>query len=385
MSWSYRSPVRAPRHSRAIAHLLITTVGAGTAPAFAAEIYFQPMATLTAENDSNLDLTPQESDYREYPKESADDRLEASLDFRSDYRGQRSDATMAGSIQHLDEFNAELSSAFFDDINPVQPTAPQTGQTVVGETRDSVLLFPKYDYRFSPIFGAGASAIYQNVTYHPSGVTELVDFNYFQGKGFVNWDLNQKSEVIFGAYGSKYNATHIDSTATAYGVSVALDSKWTPLLSTEISVVDQRTTVDTSIPTPFSTVVNVWGATVSADYKAQVDEFRLNAGRSITPTGGGGVYVYDQIQFQYNRNLTQRWTFIGAMIGQRYRGITSNVSGDDRNYLQTVIEAKYMLAATWFVQGGYQYQWQKYEINTDGATNNRIYIRFGYQGLGQQR
>jgi hypothetical protein len=45
---------------------------------------------------------------------------------------------------------------------------------------------------------------------------------------------------------------------------------------------------------------------------------------------------------------------------------------------------KWMIARTWFVQGGYQYMWQKYQLDPDGASNNRIYIRFGYQGLGPQ-
>ncbi len=43
-----------------------------------------------------------------------------------------------------------------------------------------------------------------------------------------------------------------------------------------------------------------------------------------------------------------------------------------------------MMTPTWFVQGGYQYTWQKYTDNPDGAANNRIYIRIGYQGLNRQ-
>jgi hypothetical protein len=28
--------------------------------------------------------------------------------------------------------------------------------------------------------------------------------------------------------------------------------------------------------------------------------------------------------------------------------------------------------------------WEKYQINPDGALNNRVYIQFTYQGLGRQ-
>jgi hypothetical protein len=28
--------------------------------------------------------------------------------------------------------------------------------------------------------------------------------------------------------------------------------------------------------------------------------------------------------------------------------------------------------------------WQKYQLEPDGAANNRLYLRFGYQGLNRQ-
>jgi hypothetical protein len=64
--------------------------------------------------------------------------------------------------------------------------------------------------------------------------------------------------------------------------------------------------------------------------------------------------------------------------------LTSNVSGDDRTFLRTAVELKWMLTPTLYVQGGYQYMWEKYEVNPDGAANNRIYVTFGYQARERQ-
>jgi hypothetical protein len=44
-----------------------------------------------------------------------------------------------------------------------------------------------------------------------------------------------------------------------------------------------------------------------------------------------------------------------------------------------------MMTRYFFVQGGYQYSWQKYVSETVSADNNRVYVQFGYVGLGQQR
>jgi hypothetical protein len=417
MSWSCPERLQVMhRRQRAVSRSLCATAAMAAAPVFAAQVYVQPVVTISAETDSNLDLQPASQgpvrsvegyiadaaaligiatpnsystirpriDYRDYPADSADDRLEEALDFNSAYKGLRSKGSVYAGYQRRDEFNAELSSAQYDLYNPVQPTAPETGRSRVGATRQSLVLLPDYSYSISPRLAAGVSAIYQKLNYSPDNTTAAVDFDYYQGKAYLRWTLDQKNDLTVGSYGSKYQASHFDSRATAGGVSVALDTNWSPLLSTSASVVYQRTNIDTAIPTPFKDVANPWGAAFSAVYKAQVSQFRMDVSRLITPSGGGGIYVNDQLQFEYDRNFSQRLVFTGAAIALRDRGLTSNVSGDDRTYVRTVVDLKWMMTRTWFVQGGYQYFWQKYQLDPDGASNNRIYIRFGYQGLDRQ-
>ena len=130
----------------------------------------------------------------------------------------------------------------------------------------------------------------------------------------MSWNYSPRSALSFGGYGSKYEATHIDSNATGAGTSIEWNTNWTPLLSTDATVVYQRTKVDQTVPNIVHANVNAWGATFGAVYKAQISQYRLNVGRIITPSGAGGVYVNDQIQFQYNRDLSERFAFTGALI-----------------------------------------------------------------------
>ena len=128
--------------------------------------YLAKLAALFGISTPNSDTTIRPRlEYRDYPKDSQDNRLDAYLDFISNYRGLRSNASIIGVVEHREDLNAELSSALFDDLTPVQPTAPQTGQVVIGETRDSVLLLPKYSYDFTPVIGAGFSGIFQGLRY----------------------------------------------------------------------------------------------------------------------------------------------------------------------------------------------------------------------------
>jgi hypothetical protein len=381
--------------------------------AMGADVFVQNSGYVGAETNSNVDLTPggqaevngysidlasligiatpnsetnirPRVDYREYPTETDDNRLEEYLDFNSYYKGQRSSFAISGTLDHRDEFNAEQNSAEFNELNPNQPTSPQTGRTITGATRDSVYAVPSYTYSISPLFSVGANALYEKVNYSPNDNQRFVDFNYYQAKAFVIWTLNPKSDLTFGAYGNKFNATRFDSKETAEGGQVDLNTTWTPLFSTHAQVVLQRADINYGIAPGFVGSVNAWGGLLGALYKTQTQAVRFNLTRLITPSGGGSVYVSNQAQVQYDQRFTQRLSFTTATIYLQNRALTEQASGDGRNYLRSVISAKWMVSRTFYIQGGYQYTWQKYQLDPDGAANNRFFVQFGYQGLGRQ-
>lgn len=395
-----------------ISWALAATVAAAGA-ARSAEVFVQPSGFVGAESNSNLDLTPggqpevtgylanfasligiatpnssttikPRLDYRNYPEDAGDNRLEEYLDFNSFYKAERSQASISGTLDHRDEATAELNQATYDEVNPNQPTSPQTGHIVNGATRDSAYVLPSYTYNLTPRLALGAQGLYQKVNYSPNDDARYVDFDYYQGKAYLVWTLNQKSDLTFGGYGAKYNATRYDSKATAEGGSIDLNTTWTPLFSTRASVVLQRSDINSGIPPVFNGTVNTWGGDLTAIYNAQTQQFRADLSRLISPSGGGSVYVNNQLQFEYDRMLTQRLSLKAAALLLRNRAVTSEVSGNGRDYVRTVLEAKWMMTQTWYIQGGYQYTSQKYETSPDGAANNRLYLRFGYQGLNRQ-
>jgi hypothetical protein len=411
MSWSY--PELSVGREKILVRAACALGVLAAAPVMAAQYYVQPTATISAENDSNLDLTPGGSpavqgyigdaealfgiatpdtdtsirpriDYRNYPSDSGDNRLEEYLDLNSYYRSPRSKASVYFGFERRDELNAELTSAFYNPNAPVLPTNADTGRTTIGATRTNFTLLPDYSYSITPLTAAGVSGMVQQFQYSPDNSFDAIDFRYFLGKAFLRFTLDQKNALTVGGYGSKYEATKFDSTADAGGVSLQLETNWSPLLTTSASIQYQHTELEDSLPTLYKATVNPWGANVSATYQAEESQFRLNGGRVITPTGGGGIYVNEQVQLQYSRSFTPRFSLTAAAVALRQHGITSNINGDDRTYFRPVVEVKYLMTQTLFVQGGYQYMWEKYEVNPDGALNNRVYIRFGYQGRGRQ-
>jgi hypothetical protein len=416
MLWSYPDRLR-PRVSRPACRrlpLAALALLAAVPAAHGADVYIQPAASLTVEGDTNLDLDPGEKtrtegnlvsassiigiatpdsdsyirprvEYRNYPDDHDDDRVEGYLDFNSTFRSQRSTTAVYGTLEHLDELNAELPSALYDNLIPVSPTSPETGKAVVGATRDSALIVPNYNFKYSPLLGFGLSGLYQRIDYSPSDPDAHVDFAYYFGKASATWTLGPRSELSFGGFDSKYEATRYFSDARGEGGTLDLDTDWSPLFSTSASVVYEHVAVDTAIPIPFTGSKNAYGATVSATYKTQVSQYRLNAGQLITPYGGGSLYLADQLRAQYDHEFTARWSLTTALLAIHNKGITSNLDGDGRTYLQTVLEATWNMTPTLYLTGGAQYMWEKYQVYMSGSADTRIYLRIGYKGLAPRR
>jgi hypothetical protein len=417
MSSSFPEPGAAGPALGACACIALALLAARTVPA--AELWWQPIVSLESELNSNLDLQPPPNtkingyigdaeaimgvstptsetiihprvDYRDYPSDTQDNRLEEFLDLTSSFRTARSKGGVYMDLQRRDDLFAERDTAFYNYFTPPPPTAPDTGHTVTGAVRTSVLLVPDYSYSVTPLTSLGVSGVYQQFNYSPDNSFDAVNFRYYQARSYLRHDLDQQNDITFGVYASQYEATHIDSQANAGGVSVNFDRSWTPLLTTGIQGSYQRTLINLNeyngplVSAFFKDTSNTWGMRVNGQYKGEIQQFRLDAGRIITPSGGGGVYVSEQVRFQYTRQVTPRFTLDTAAIALKNHGLTSNLAGSDRTYYRLGVDLKYLMSRNFFVQGGYEYFWQRFQFQDFSADNNRIYVRFGYQGLGRQ-
>jgi hypothetical protein len=390
--------------------LSVVGVGAIVQVVAAAEVWVQPIVTLSAETDSNLDLdtsAPQRIEgysadaatlidiatptsdttikprvrYEDYPEESVLDIVEGTLDFRSRVVFPRGDFSITGRFDHLTEPDAEFQTAEFNDVNPIAPTNPETGVVQLGVTRDNLTASPQYSYHVTPLMSVVASALVETVKFSPSDTADHVDFDYYQGGLSINRALDQKTDLSIGAFGNRYDAGSVGSYATSAGASLNLEHNWTPLVGGTASVSYQHSDITVEQPNEFQAGVNTWGASLGAVAKGLTDQFRLNVARTVTPSGAGGLYASEQAQVQYTRFFSLRLSVTGALLYLQSRALTSNFSGIDRDYGQGDISIKWMAAPTWFVLGGFTYTGQKYLTDPTGAANNRVYLEVGYQGL----
>ena len=88
---------------------------------------------------------------------------------------------------------------------------------------------------------------------------------------------------------------------------------------------------------------------------------------------------------QYDRNMTQRLSFKGTGRLESRKSLTTSDQGNDRDYARADLSLLWMMAPTWYVQGGYSYIWVDQQSASGNADNNKFFVSFGYKGLNRRR
>jgi len=370
----------------------------------------QPIVTLTEQYDSNIDLDPSSqrgnysyigdaatlfgfatpnSDtsikpdvrYANYPNESALNRLEGTLDFNTGYSSPRAKFHIYARYDHLNDEQAETPSAVYNDVVPGSPLLTQIGVINVNVTRNNVWTQPSFTWRLSPILDVGVSGVFQSQNFSPADQFSHVDYNYYQGAVTFGGNLNPRTAFELDGIAARYQAKNINSTANSTGGSAELDFNLTAVASVGVSAQYQHSQIDALQPVRFVGPANTWGAAVNAQWHSQISQIRFNAGRIITPSSGGSLYVSEQARAEYDRDLSERLSFTGALLYVRSISLAGIGSGFDTDYRRADVSLKWMLTEKWFIQGGYGYLWDKWTTYLPGALDNVAYLRFGYQGL----
>jgi hypothetical protein len=385
---------------------------AGTAQA--ADTYVQPQAELRAETNSNFNLAPgggsgsdvygyiadlqaligiatPRSDtsmrprvrMQEYPDRDNLERLEAFFELRSVYRWERSELLTIGRYSRQDSHNAEVPGGEFDPLDPNDPGNVDT--IVVGETRSRYQIAPEFTFDLTDRTQAGVAASYQAVRYDSGAVQISDDYDYVEGNGFVRWALDPRSDFTVGAYANRYEATDNSTETEAYGGQLGYQYRWSEVAHVGAEIFYEQDDRTGFVPVAVEESTSGWGGTVSAYRKGEVSAWRLSVGRTFIPTGSGGKATSDQLRLRYSRDLTPRLEFTGAGRYESRNSLSTGSQGDDRDYARADIALRWMMAPTWYLQGGYSYIWEDREGAAGAANNNRFFVSVGYQGLDRPR
>jgi hypothetical protein len=394
-----------------------------------AEVYLQPQADALVEVDTNRNLATSSAErftsegfgaqagatlgivtptsdstirgrlgYLDYPKDS-DHELQGTLDLANTFTWERSEFSLLGQFDHMNTFSSELASATFNPIVPISPTTPETARLSVDTNRTMASLEPKYDYRLTQRLKVGVSAILQTTEYSGTFASDYTSFNYGQASAFVGYSLTPRLDLSVGPYISrdtpKGGSSNANGTATdGTGATVSLDYRISKTFNGRIDVTGEGDS--SQLPGVTGKVhTHAFGASYTSIWNGQISSVQASVGRTLTPSGSGGEYYADQIQVEYDRKLSQRLSLVSAARFIRYTASISEQGTDaPYKYIDATVALKWLVTRTWYVNGGVEFVRVDYGnvagvdiqgLVVNGAANNgRLYVGFGYEGLGKR-
>jgi hypothetical protein len=415
MLWLY--PERRPDTSAgAIARVgavLAACIPVGGA-AIAAQVYVQPAAEVRAEVDSNRALatadkktsegysanlgltvgivTPRSDTtikpqlgYSDYPRDKEHSAL-GLLEVSSNYLSPRSDFSVYGMFDSRDTFYSELASAVFNPLNPNNPTTPETGRLSADTKRALGSINPTYKYALTQRTSIGVTGIYQITNYSGTSAANYAGYDYSLANVFLGWDLNPRSQMSVGVFGSRDHArTGSDGVTDGKGVNLAFNFNWTKKFTSRLELKDEQDNFKQAVPAPVRTRSNNIAGTYYTTWTGQVSRLQLDVGRTVTPSGAVGLYRADQLQVEYSRQLSARLT---ADYAARYIRYSSTLAAQNTNfdydYVTATAGLRWLASRTWYVAGGLEYYRVDNRSVAVTGNNGLVYVSFGYQGLGRR-
>jgi hypothetical protein len=384
--------------------------------AWAADVHTQPIFDLRAEQNDNFGLVPggsPDSDvygyvadaqwlidmatprgnttlrprirYQDFPDRSDLERFEGFLDMASAYRWERSSLEIIGHLSHEDLYNNETAGGDFDPTDPGGSGGSDSGNIVVGETRDEFQLRPTFEHRLTERTRYGIGVEYALARYDADqGFQTKTDYDFGQVNGYLKWALSPVSDLSGGVYGSRYEPTDNSETIDAVGAQVGYAYRWSEKVGFEGTLFYEENDISVFAPFPFSETTSNFGGYLTAYRRLEVSEWQMSIGRSFIPTGDGGKSEVDQFRLQYRRDLSPRLSFRGAARYETRNGLGSQGGGVDRDFARLDLSLKWMMTQHWYVGGGYTYMWEDKATATQTGDNNKLFVNVGYQGLPAQ-
>jgi hypothetical protein len=411
---------------RTVRGAVIAALVAVAAPAFGADTYFQPVVEAATEYSTNRDLladdatsplkqevigyqaringvagvrTPR-SDTRlmprivlqEYPDRDDLARVNGSLSLRNTYTSPLSRWSLTGSVSRQDRTNLLYLPAGYDDGSGAEPPVDDAGRVnFTPETVTSLQVRPQFSRSLNQKVDLELEGAWQKSSRNSDIASRDIDFDSWTVQGGLGWQPRERTRMSLGAYATSYSTSDDSNSTDGTGGAFALTRQWSPTYSTTLSVDVERTEVETRAAGGTGPRVRVEetnpAASLELARQGEIDEWRLFAGRTFSPTNYGNRSNYDQLRVQYRRRLSPLLELTTAVNGIRTEAQGSVASRqDDRTYIGGQLALRWNVSRTWYLRGEYTFAWQEYRYDAanSGGTGHVVLLAVGYQGLAPQ-
>jgi hypothetical protein len=392
---------------------LASALLAGWQPAAAQEVNLVPFASATAGWDSNRSLDRPPAPASNYggnvgaevrdltPRSYTDlvvqgtytdvsqlnyDWYTANAALNTEFHTVNGDYTLLAGYRRDDTFYTEFGHAEFNDLNPAAPDTSPTTSITKGITRQSYELNPGFAYTLTPRLELDGDFALNARKYSVETIGRYVDYTSPYAGLFLQWATGPRSSFGAGPYFAHYdqqdggaNTTNTEGAAFIYRYKSSDVTKMSLTLRVERDRINELDFGQESI--------TAWGLEWVGTHKYRIGDVLFSIGRFLQPSSIGGRTSLDQFRAQFNRPLSARLSFTGALRITRASLIGNELTTDETPLDRANAEMylRWDITRTWYVTGGYIFARSQDVGIQDLAFSNGVSLTFGYRGLEPAR
>jgi hypothetical protein len=329
--------------------------------------------------------------YQEIPDRVGSEPLEVGANFRSVTQGENSTFRVAARAMRRDVFTSEYGTAGFDEFDPENTPAGETGIISATGSRTDWTFYPSMTYKLSERSRIEARMDIGQVRYDTNLAFRRVGYDSGTVGATLVFRQSTRLEWLAGPYVSQFETDDGRNETLSYGLQAGAGfapvekSYFTAQFRFEQNEIDYTLTAPAA---PVATLATASESNVGFEvvgfHQFQLSSVRYSVGRFLEPGTIGSRVKNDAVRLQYTRTISPRVSAFGAVRYNRDDRVEGQLVafGTGRNErLFGDLSLSWQITPTWYVTGGYRYLQQDLVTVPGSAVDHSAYISVGYRAL----
>ena len=319
--------------------------------------------------------------YRDFSESNTSSLIDGFVDLKSNYDFIRKSFAVEGHFEHQDIVTAETGAAGFDASG--NPVTVDSGTIRGRGTRNLYDIAPSFSYDLSEKAFLDTKLQYQAVRFDvPDNIVAArVGFDSPYAELTIGRRFGELTSLSIGPYYTRFKADDGSTRTNTLGSIISMHHDWSAVSNLAVNLRLERNQHQEFLPTPApETSANSWGLEFVGYRQTQTGWIRYGLGRFLQPSTLGDRLQEDQLRLEFNRAITQRVSWNGAvrLTRDRLANNPNSTNNRDRDFLTLAFSD--FLTQRLQLMGGYRFIWQNFQSIKEKAHDNALFLTLTYRG-----
>jgi len=222
---------------------------------------------------------------------------------------------------------------------------------------------------------------YTSVAYEDGIMFGYFDYDVSTVSARYSHNWRESTDITATLYGNRFETEDIDNTTDSYGITFGFVYEDTESLEWEIEA-GLRRSVFKSIFLPDNEVKdNGYVLDFSLLKKFEYTRWNMSLNHSLLPSSSGRLLEQNKIVLNNTYEITHAVNSKLNLVLLRNDQVLQNTTGKlNRDYYSALVGLRWRMMENWYLDGDYNYRYNKYDNNPDSATSNAVHFTISNYG-----